>query len=699
VATWVARGRKALRMPPRYVLGRLLDEARVQAKRPWTFVYPNVLADRTVLGDSGERSLARLWDRLAERPFFLRPADRAPWTAAYRRRFPEEPGRVIAAAERLLRHEVDLLGSGPVALGSSLPWHCDFKTGREWPIRYHRDIEYLELDRPSDVKVPWELSRAQHFTTLGRAYWLTGDESFAREFTAEVDDWIRGNPFGRGVNWACAMDVALRAVSWIWGFFFFAQADACAHAAFRERFLRSLFAHGAFVFANLETSDVNGNHYLSDGVGLVFLGELFRHADAGRRWLELGRRIVTAEIASQVTPDGVDFEASTAYHRLVLEAFLTSYLLLERHGDAVGASQWHRLGRMLDFVQAYTKPNGLAPLIGDADDGRVQKLGRQDLNDHRYLLSTGAVRLQRPDLKAAAGQFWEESFWLLGPDGAAAFDALPAGAHAAASAAFPEGGFFVLRAPSTHVIVDCGEVGMRGRGGHGHNDILGFELFLDGVNAVTDCGTYVYTASREWRNRFRSTAFHNTIHVDDEEVNRLVGEDALWQLRYDAVPDDVRWIFADDGSYWEGGHSGYRRLSGDVRPRRAIWVDATGSIVAFRDRVDGAGAHRVVWRFHLDPDCAAAIHENDCSISSSGREVWFLNGVEQPLAPRLEAGWVSRGYGVKRETQVIVVDARLSLPAQFSFLFAGTRLDGAGRRAAMEQIDLAARRASAPARG
>ncbi len=57
-------------------------------------------------------------------------------------------------------------------------------------------LEYLELDRPTDVKVPWELSRCQHFTTLGQAYWLTGDERYAREFVDEVSDWIARNPVG-----------------------------------------------------------------------------------------------------------------------------------------------------------------------------------------------------------------------------------------------------------------------------------------------------------------------------------------------------------------------------------------------------------------------------------------------------------------------------------------------------------------------
>src|SRR4029079_1743556 len=118
--------------------------------------------------------------------------------------------------------------------------------------------------------------------------------------------------------------------SWIWGFYLMGASAACGDGAFRRAFLRNLFLHGEFVFMHLEKSDVNGNHYLSDGAGLVFLGLFFRHSARGRAWLALGRQIVLDEIFAQVSEDGVDFEQSTAYHRLVLELFFTSYLLLER---------------------------------------------------------------------------------------------------------------------------------------------------------------------------------------------------------------------------------------------------------------------------------------------------------------------------------------------------------------------------------
>ena len=129
---------------------------------------------------------------------------------------------------------------------------------------------------------------------------MTGDERYAREFVAEVGDWIDRNPFAYGVNWACAMDVALRAVNWMWGFYFMGAAQACARSrASAEAFIRSLYMHGEFVSRNLETSDINGNHYLSDGgrpgLSWACCSAIRRMARAGSR---LGERILSREIRS-----------------------------------------------------------------------------------------------------------------------------------------------------------------------------------------------------------------------------------------------------------------------------------------------------------------------------------------------------------------------------------------------------------------
>ena len=227
---------------------------------------------------------------------------------------------------------------------------------------------------------------------------------------------------------------------------------------------------------------------------------------------------------------------------------------------------------------------------------------------------------------------------------------------------------------------------MRGRGGHGHNDSLSFELFMNGANVITDCGAFVYTASREWRNKFRSTAFHNTIQIDDEEVNRFVEANALWQLHYDAVPTAVRWNLQGQGGDWQGSHTGYQRLTPPSTPTRAMWLAPDRPLLAIRDRVDGSGAHRLTWRWHLDPSCDVTIDGGDCRISTATGVVWMLPAETPPSAFRLEEGWVSASYGVKTATKVIVMDLHQPVPVSFSYLFTDARLDGDARTRAISAL-------------
>jgi uncharacterized heparinase superfamily protein len=267
-------------------------------------------------------------------------------------------------------------------------------------------------------------------------------------------------------------------------------------------------------------------------------------------------------------------------------------------------------------------------------------------------------------------RLWDETLWLLGTAGVAAWDALARDSVETLPTVFPAGGWYVLRGPDSHVFVDCAEVGLRGRGGHGHNDILSFELYLGGMNVVTDCGAYLYTASREWRNRFRSTAFHNTVQVDEEEINRFPSPDDLWRLHADASPLGA--IVEDDGEVgrFSGCHSGYERLTPGVRHCRRVVLDRAAGRVAIVDRLDGASTRRLTWRAHLDPGVRANLETQ--GIRLTGRSTVWCQAIEAPAraALSLEDGWVSPSYGVRLPTQTIVFRAEADLPATFAVVFA-----------------------------
>jgi len=428
--------RKARKLPPRVLIQKGARKFGIgitaKARKLRATLFSTRISDRQLLSALDQRfeSINTFLSHMATRQqplFFIDSKGRKEVVEFISRQYPATIGQTVEQADKICDHTFDLLGSGEVQLGEKIDWHTDFKTGWRWePNKYYRDIQFMDLDQPYDVKVPWELSRCQHFVTLGKAYWYTGDEKYAREFIAQVSDWIEANPPQFGVNWRCTMDVAIRAVNWIWGYYFFKDSPSLTDD-FRLKFFKSLLAHGRHIIDNpstgsghsLEWSEVAGNHYLSDLAGLIYLGVMLPEFKEAEPWLELGLRELFSEMRKQVYADGVDYEASISYHRLVAELCLSPILLCRLNDIPVPEDVMDRLERMLEFVMYYTKPDGTIPIIGDADNGRLHRLGSYDdaqreFFDHRYLLGTGAVLSDREDFAQAAGERWQEAIWLLG---------------------------------------------------------------------------------------------------------------------------------------------------------------------------------------------------------------------------------------------------------------------------------------------
>jgi hypothetical protein len=653
--------RRSAGKSPRYLARRGFDELRRRVRSRRLRRDIEALTASDVAGRCGAASLPDLWSRRPFGVFRLSPADRDTIRALYAGPYAVEREALRRRVEKILSHEFDLLGSGPTALGTDIDWSRDFKSGRRWDLVPSETIDVAELSRESDVKVPWELSRCQHLTAFGRAWVVEGDPRLPAELEAQVRSWIGQNPAGLGVNWACAMDVALRAVSWICALGFFDGAQLSV--GFREEMLLGLYRHGLWIAEHLEFGEVHGNHLLSDALGLVACGTVFRESEDGRSWLDVGSRLLEREILRQVEEDGVDIEASVAYHRLALEIFLVAARFLETAGLPPSSGYRARLEAMFDFVDAYVTPDGLSPVVGDADDGRALVLGETNIRDHRYLLSTGCAWLARGRWKRRAGKFWEDSLWLLGVEARSRFESLEDSGDES-SHSFEVSGFFVLRSPVQYAFVDAGPVGFRGHGGHGHNDCLSFEWHAVGRPLLTDSGTYVYTASPEWRNRFRSTEFHNTIRVDRQEINRLPSPLALWSLSDDARPIGVRFSAGEERDVLEAGHSGYMRLADPVTVSRKFELDRRAPVLTLRDSLDGKKEHFVEFFFHAAPGAQALRSPDGDALFrwADGREVTIHQASGPQVAWEIRAGWFSPSYGVKMERPVWVASANAELP-------------------------------------
>ena len=276
----------------------------------------------------------------------------------------------------------------PVAiLPGAIDWRRDPGSGYEWPLDYHRDIKLLRSDG-SDIRVVWELNRLGHLLRLNNA----------AEFLTQLKSWNEQNPYARGPNWTCAMEVALRAMNILVAFEQHRTSPQLDAEAL-QFILRLLQHHGRFIYDNLEFSYIaTSNHYLSDITGLLWLGVMLPELRDANEWREFGLTELLREMDKQVLNDGADYESSTGYHRFVTELFLYSFMLCRAYGIEIDQRYWTKLHQMLAFIRGYLRPDGLAPLIGDTDGGQVLPIEAHHANDHAYLLGIGAEAFNDPDL-------------------------------------------------------------------------------------------------------------------------------------------------------------------------------------------------------------------------------------------------------------------------------------------------------------
>lgn len=658
-----ARGRS-----PAFLAWKAADTARhqVRSRLPPRLLYgragPRVAAE--LQAAAGGHLREHLLERSEPRFFFSQPDVKAILDECPA----EHPGyrdAVVDRATEVRAHRLRVLSLGTRDLGDPIDWHRDYRSGMGWPLEPSGSLDIYDAGRPTDVRIVWELNRLHFLVDLAKAYRSTGDDEHATALARLVRSWDGANPVGYGVNWTCAMEAAIRAVNLIWAVYL-ALPSPGLDEPFLERLVGMLAEHGAFVRSNLERSDIAGNHYVADLVGLVWIGLFLPESETAARWLAYSVPRLEHEIRRQVYPDGASHEGSIPYHRLVVELFFSTGLLLERNGRPLSRGYWQTVERMADFIAAYVKPDGECPLFGDTDDGRLHVLGGQPVNDHRYLLAVAAARFDRPDLAAAAGGHWEEAAWLLGPAAHAGEVGRPGARPAPArSRSFPDGGWYFLRGGSSYAAIDCGDVGLRGRGGHGHCDVLSVELAFGGESVVVDRGCSSYTAGSAERIDLLLAASHNTVVIDGVDYGRVlpfripgVGPTPWRALSWDATEGGP--------SVFEGEHHGYRGLG--IVHRRRLEVHPDGRVV-IADTLDGAGAHSVVARFHLAPGAGATAEGAACRIRTrGGREV-----VARVTQESGQGTWTVSpttcypSYGVAVPSLLAEWSRQVDLPTQITF--------------------------------
>jgi hypothetical protein len=522
-----------------------------------------------------------------------------------------------AAAEADLAGRQVVLGLGEIALPDA-PWHFEPGARGFWPRRAAGRV-VAAAPVGFDPRTTWELNRGHGWVVLARAYAATHDARFRDRLVRELRSWQRDNPVGFGINWVSAMEAAIRCHAFAWIAALLRAAGAGDAAPWRL-LAELLFQHAAFVARNLSRFSSANNHLIVELSGLVVAG---RALDVPR-WRDLGLRELAREAERQTLPDGVNVEMATHYHIFVLEALLL-VAWLERAHRAPAYALEQVIARMAAYLDAITLRSGAVLHQGDNDDGKLLPLFEPRHADQlRY--AAHALTAARPSVARPAPSPGEGARLLC--DGAPPARRPPA----ARSRRFRDAGQVVLRGARLHAMFDAGPFGFGALAAHAHCDALAVTVAFDDRPLLVERGTYLYNGDREARDRYRSTAAHNTVQLGAREQGDAAGP-FLWTRRPVAAIERCE-LGADAVDVVRASHDGF------APARHLRTLVRLGDALAVIDEVrDPEGDEPVVARWHLAPGVVPAdlsdgfVTLRDRAGGVADRWLWF-GCDERPLRPR-----------------------------------------------------------------
>lgn len=519
-------------------------------------------------------------------------------------------------------------------------------------------FDFLHVTNPPGEGIPWSPVASSAAAARYPKLWLyhlnycdflnvdltrPDDEPDLRAALAVALHWLERNRSGREVGWE-PYPLSLRIVNWL-KFLVRHQAriESLGEVRAQERIVASLAEQTATLEGRLEYH-LRGNHLLKNIKALLFAAALLDCAES-ERWWTAGAKLLERELDEQILPEGGHFERSPMYHLQVLEDLTDLHELSGASDRPLGPAAFlaDRITAMTSWARALSHPDGEIPLLNDSAFGVARPL---------------------TDVLALAER-------CLSTQGKRAFERAP---EPQPLTVFPQTGYAVIRdVPSNSALIfDGGPLGPDYNPGHGHCDVLSYELSLDGRRVVVDTGVSTYEQGPE-RHYERSTAAHNTLRIDGQE------QAEIWaSFRVGRRPRLAR-IEGEEVSGFEvvrSRHFGYQQR-GVVHSRALIHTPENVWVIV--DSVTGRGEHRIESFIHFHPDVTVERFEdrnpsNDAAlrprfIIECGDRRYRLAALgrgEMAVA----ASWYAPEFGRRDRQSVVHWTANGALPVTLIYAFA-----------------------------
>ncbi|MEM2704500.1 MAG: alginate lyase family protein [Candidatus Bathyarchaeia archaeon] len=504
--------------------------------------------------------------------------------------------------------------------------------------KFGEDIDW-ELNPIDYMEWPWQLNRHYFWRTLGDAYWVTGDERYAKEFIFQMRSWVSkalvplyddGN---RSKCWR-TIEAGIRAgQTWPWAFFRFLSSPSFTDDDI-VTMIKSFVEHAR----HLLRWPTSGNWLTMEANGLLHVGVLFPEFKEARGWRDTAIARLYTELERQVYPDGAQIELSTGYHQVSLHNFLLAYRIVKINQVWLPKDYLVKIEKMFDFNLYMSMPNGELPGLNDANQFSI----RGSMAEAFELFPN------RKDYQwvATAGKEGEKP--------------------KVTSYAFPYAGYYIMRSgwetDDRYLLFDAGPFGY----GHQHEDKLNFVLYAYGKVHVVDPGNYHYiyperdrtNPNWKWRLYVISGYAHNIVLVDGYDQRRRGMPRETYVV---SEPLQNKWISTPEFDYVCGVYDegyGPKREKFAIHERRIFFVKPDYWIISDYLRAIDGRKHKYESLFHLNAPSAIVDEETKTVITQDpeGSNLAIVSPINDELKIEIVAGqeepvvqgWIpAGGYAVK----------------------------------------------------
>ena len=450
---------------------------------------------------------------------------------------------------RYIKRAINISPSPSVSIISRKPQ--SFVPGQSRMLGENR-FQFLNVTADVEKADDWNLTNQDKLWLYNLHYFddLNAIEAIQRAswHANLIERWIHENPPGYGNGWE-AYPSSLRIVNWIkW---------SLIGNSFKQQWFDSLAIQVRHLSNNLET-DLLGNHLFANAKALVFAGLFFKGKESDG-WYQTGLNIIEKELLEQVLTDGGNFELSPMYHSIFLLDLLDLVNIHHAYNKKQISGVKDKIPLMLYWLKSMCHPDGgisffndgafgVAPSLDELLD-YAKKLGIKNISEKvktlEYLKESGYIRVERENLVA---------------------------------------------------MLDVANIGPDYIPGHGHADVLSFELSLFGKRVIVNSGTSIYGISSE-RHKQRSTLSHSTVVIDEQNSSEVWSG---FRVARRANVLNIKTKQNKNNTEVSACHDGYTRLKG--RPiHKRDWNFFDNRII-IKDSISGKGVHSVNSILPLHPE-------------------------------------------------------------------------------------------------